>query len=366
MQFKSLSKVLRSPLAFSFSTENKQSWQKLARVALFSAKKYDIEYFDKNNAKLEGKNRLFIEYHPEELNSKTARFAQGFDTVCAFVNDHLDAACLTALKENGVNLIAMRCAGFNNVDMEKAISLNMKVVRVPAYSPYAVAEHAMALFLAINRKIPKATTRTKEGNFSLDGLTGFDFHGKTVGIIGAGKIGRVFASICKGFGLNILYYDVAENQEMNEIGGKLVTLDKIYEESRLISLHCPLTAQTKHLINKDSLAKMKQYPIIVNTGRGALIESKAIVNALKKKQISGLGMDVYEQEEHIFFRDLSGEVLGDDVLARLLTFPNVIVTAHQAFFTDEALNNICNTTLNNIIEFKKSGKTPNEVPWKPK
>lgn len=362
MQVRNLTKAIRSPLSFSFS-ESKQ-WQKLSRVALFSAKKYDIDYFEKNNAKLDSKSRLFFEYHPEELNVKSARFAQGFDTVCAFVNDQLNAECLTALKENGVNLIAMRCAGFNNVDLAKAHDLNLKLVRVPAYSPYAVAEHAMALSLAINRKIPKATTRTKEGNFSLDGLTGFDFHGKTVGIIGAGKIGRVFAQICKGFGLKILYYDVAENQEMNEIGGKLATLDQIYEESRLISLHCPLTADTKHLINKDSLSKMKQYPIIVNTGRGALIEAKAIINALKKKQISGLGMDVYEQEEHIFFRDLSGEVLGDDVLARLLTFPNVIVTAHQAFFTDEALNNICNTTLNNIIEYRRTGKATNEIPYK--
>jgi D-lactate dehydrogenase len=364
MQFRSLTRTLTSSLGFHFSSDNKH-WQKLARVALFSAKKYDQEYFDKNNAKLDPKSRLLIEYHPEELTAKSARFAQGFDTVCAFVNDRLDAACLTALKENGVNLIAMRCAGFNNIDLEKAHSLGLKIVRVPAYSPYAVAEHAMALFLAINRKIPKATTRTKEGNFSLDGLTGFDFHGKTVGIVGAGKIGRVFASICRGFGLNILYYDIAENQEMNELGGKRVTLDQIYEESKLISLHCPLTAETKHLINKESLNKMKQFPIIVNTGRGALIESKAIVNALKKRQIAGLGMDVYEQEEHIFFRDLSGEALGDDVLARLLTFPNVIVTAHQAFFTDEALNNICNTTLNNIVEYRRNGKIVNEVPYKP-
>jgi len=349
-----------------FSFGSGSPWNRLARVAVFSAKKYDIEHFEKVNSELDDKSKLYFEYHSEELNEKTAKVIDGHDTVCAFVNDKLNAKCVSILKERGVDLIALRCAGFNNVDLAKCHDLGIKVVRVPAYSPYAVAEHAMALLLSLNRRIHKAYNRTKEGNFALDGLLGTDLHGKTVGIVGAGKIGRCFANICKGIGMNILYYDVQENTEMNQIGATQVPLTELWKQSDVISLHCPLTPETKHMINKDSLNQMKPNVIIINTGRGALIHTKAAIQALKQKKIAGLAIDVYEMEENIFFRDASTEVMDDDVFARLLTFPNVIVTGHQAFFTGEALTNICRTTVENIIEYRKKGLTPNEVVAPPK
>ena len=354
--------VKQANMKVSFASKNgPEGWRSLARVAVFSAKKYDISHFDRENEKLEEKRRLYFDYHPEELNERTAKLVEGYDTVCAFVNDKLNTKCVTALKEQGVDLIALRCAGFNNVDLAKCQELGVKVVRVPAYSPYAVAEHTMALLLGLNRRIHKAYNRTKEGNFSLDGLLGFDLHGKTVGIFGAGKIGRCFASICKGIGMNIIYYDIQENQEMNEMGGKLVSKEEVFKRSDVISLHCPLTPETKYIINKDTLAMMKNNAIIVNTGRGALIHTKSVIQALKKKKIAGLAIDVYEQEENIFFKDVSAEILADDDLSRLLTFPNVIVTGHQAFFTEEALTNICTTTINNIIDIRTKGECPNIV-----
>ena len=338
----------------------------LSKVALFSAKKYDIDYFNRVNGKLDAKKRLFIDYHTEELNEKTARTLEGFDTVCAFVNDKLNTNCIKVLKERKIDLIALRCAGFNNVDLDTCQQLGIRVVRVPAYSPYAVAEHGMALLLAVNRKIHKAYNRTKENNFALDGLVGVDLHGKTVGIIGAGKIGRCFTSICKGIGMNIIYYDIQESEEMNAMGGKLVKLEEIWKNSDVISLHCPLTPETKYIVNKDAFDQMKQNVIIVNTGRGALINTKDAIHALKKKKIAGLAIDVYEQEENIFFKDVSAEIPTDDILARLLTFPNVIVTGHQAYFTEEALSAICETTIHNIIDIRTKGESPNIVTPPPK
>jgi len=320
-----------------------------------------MDGFNKFNEKAEKGKKLTFDFHPEELNYKTANLISDAGTVCAFVNDKLDDKCLTTLNEKGVKLIALRCAGFNNVDLKTADKLGFKVVRVPAYSPYAVAEHAMALLLTLNRRIHKAYNRTKEGNFALDGLLGFDIHGKTIGIIGGGKIGQCFASICKGFGVDLLYYDVKEIPEMEAFGAKRTELNTIFKKSDVISLHCPLTPETKYIVNKNSLELMQPHAIIINTGRGGLVETKACVKALKHRRIGGLAIDVYEQEENLFFKDRSAEILTNDDLARLLTFPNVIVTGHQAFFTAEALDAICSTTINNILDIKNTGSSKNEV-----
>ena len=265
------------------------------------------------------------------------------------------------LHQQGIRLIALRCAGYNNVDLTAAKELGIAVVRVPAYSPYAVAEHAIALILTLNRKIHRAYNRVREGNFALNGLLGFDLHGRTVGIIGTGKIGRVVSKILHGFGCRLLGYDLYPNQEFANKYGKYIALEDLLRQSDIISLHCPLTPQTHHLIDDKAIAKMKTGVMLVNTSRGGLIDTTAVIKGLKTKQIGYLALDVYEQESNIFFEDMSAEIIQDDVFERLLTFPNVIITGHQAFFTSDALNNIAKTTLNNISAIEKNQHCPNEI-----
>lgn len=282
--------------------------------------------------------------------------------VCIFVNDIADAQVIRAMAANGVKLIALRCAGYNNVDLNAAQENGIKVVRVPAYSPYAVAEHTVALMLALNRRIPRATWRTRDGNFSLNGLLGFDMHGKTAGIIGTGKIAKILIQILKGFGMNILAYDLYPDYNFaREHQVVYTSLDELYHSSDIISLHCPLTEQTKYLINDYSISKMKDGVMIINTGRGQLIHTNALIEGLKNKKIGSAGLDVYEEEGDYFYEDKSDRIIDDDVLARLLSFNNVIVTSHQAFFTHEALENIASTTLQNIKDFAENKSLANEV-----
>ncbi len=280
--------------------------------------------------------------------------------VCVFVNDAIDAGVIDSLYENGVKLIALRCAGYNNVDIEHAFG-KVHVVRVPAYSPYAVAEHAMALLLTSIRRIHKAYIRTRDHNFSLAGLTGFDLHGKTVGVVGTGKIGRVFSDICRGFGMNIIAYDKFPAKDS---GLDYVSLDEIWEKADIISFHCPLTDETRHMVNADSIAKMKKGVVLVNTSRGALIDSEALLEGIKDRKVGAACLDVYEEESDVFFHDFSGHIIADDTLARLISMPNVIVTSHQAFLTQEALSNIADTTLSNIRQFEAEGRCDNEVCYK--
>ena len=290
----------------------------------------------------------------------TVSLAKGADVVCVFVNDDVGADVIDALCKMGVKLIALRCAGYNNVDIERAYG-RINVVRVPAYSPYAVAEHAMALLLTSVRRIHKAYNRTRDYNFSLSGLTGFDLHGKTVGVIGTGKIGHIFIDICKGFGMNIICYDKfpQENSGLN-----YVSLDEIWEKSDIISFHCPLTDENHHMVNGDSIAKMKKGVILINTSRGALIDADALVTGIKERKIGAACLDVYEEESDVFFHDRSGHIIDDDTLARLISMPNVIVTSHQAFLTEEALSNIAETTLNNIKQFFETDRCDNEICYK--
>lgn len=330
------------------------------KIAFFDAKPYDVASFDLVN-KIYGFKIKFFEDH---LNEDTVSLTRNYNVVCAFVNDKIDVNVIKILKENNVKLIALRCAGYNNVDLKEVFG-NIHVVRVPAYSPYAVAEHAISLIMTLNRKTHKAYNRTRESNFSINGLLGFDMFGKTVGVIGTGKIGRVFINILKGFGVKILAYDLFPDLEYarNE-NIEYCDLDKLYKESDIISLHCPLSKETTHLINKESLSKMKSNVIIINTSRGQLIDTKALIYALKEKKIGGAGLDVYEEESEYFFEDHSGNILNDDVLARLLTFNNVLITSHQAFFTKEALKNIAETTLNNIKDFIEGKNLINEICYK--
>ena len=326
------------------------------KIAFFDAKDYDIASF-KNANKDE---RFEIKFYETKLSIDTVNLANGYDCVCIFVNDNVDKEVIDALSAAGVKLIALRCAGYNNVDIEHAFG-KIHVVRVPAYSPYAVAEHAMALLLTSIRRIHKAYIRTRDHNFSLSGLTGFDLHGKTVGVVGTGKIGRIFAGICKGFGMNVLAYDKfpAKDSDLT-----YVTLDEIWEKSDVISFHCPLTDETKHMVNKESIAKMKKGVVLVNTSRGALIDSEALLEGIKDRQIGAACLDVYEEESDVFFHDFSGHIINDDILARLISMPNVIVTSHQAFLTNEALSNIADTTLSNIAQFEKEGRCDNELCYK--
>ena len=331
-------------------------------IVFFSTKNYDIKFFSAYNASLPPESQFSFTFLDERLDETTAKMTAGFDAVCIFVNDSCTAPVIETLHSLKVNVIALRCAGFNNVDLKKSKELGLKVVRVPAYSPYAVAEHAMALFLALNRKTHKAYNRVKEGNFDINGLYGFNFYKKTVGIIGTGKIGCCFANICKGFGMNIIGYDPYPNKFfIDEIQGKYVSLDEIWAQADLISLHVPLMPETKYMINGASLDKMKNGVYIVNTSIGALLNTKEAIERLKNKKIGGLAIDVYEQEEKFFFKDLSQEINTDDDLARLLTFHNVIVTGHQAFFTKEALTAISEVTLNNLVEINRGGECKNEV-----
>jgi D-lactate dehydrogenase len=289
------------------------------------------------------------------------RLAAGFPAVCTFVHDRLDRAVLAALRDQGTRLVALRCAGFNQVDLEAAGALGLTVLRVPAYSPHAVAEHTVGLILSLNRKIHRAYGRVREGNFALDGLLGFDLCGRTAGIVGTGKIGAVVARILHGIGCRLLAHDVAPNPECEALGATYVPLARLLAESDVVTLHCPLVPATHHLIDAGALAGMKEGVMIVNTGRGALIDTPAVIAALKSGKIGSLGLDVYEEEEGLFFENLSDRVLQDDALARLLTFPNVLITAHQAFFTREALAGIADTTLANVTDFERGRASPNAV-----
>lgn len=327
------------------------------RIAVFSTKPYDRAFLESANIE----HGHFFTYFEPRLSRETAALAARHDAVCAFVNDQLNAEVLSMLHTQGVKLIALRCAGFNNVDLPTAEKLGMKVVRVPAYSPYAVAEHTAAMILSLNRKIYRAHNRVREMNFSLDGLLGYDLHRRTVGIIGTGQIGQVFAKIMTGFGCRILANDPYPAEAVTALGAAYVDLPTLYRESDIISLHCPLTPSTRHMIDEHAIDQMKRGVMIINTSRGALLDTPAVVEGLKREQIGYLGMDVYEEEVDVFFEDLSGHVLQDDILARLLTFPNVLMTSHQAFFTRDALQNIAETTLFNITQFERQGATPNAV-----
>ena len=327
------------------------------KIAFFGAKPYDIASFDKVNEKY----NYDIRYYKGHLNPNNVVLTQDTDAVCIFVNDTADAAVIDAMVDNGVKLLALRCAGFNNVDL-KAAKGKLPVVRVPAYSPYAVAEYSLALMLSLNRKIHRAYWRKRDGNFSLNGLMGFDMHGKTIGIIGTGKIAKILIRLLKGFGMRILAYDLYPDMKFaGEEGISYVSLDELYRESDIISLHCPLTDQTKYMIDKDSIDKMKEGVMIINTGRGQLINTNDLIEGLKEKKIAAAGLDVYEEEGEYFYEDKSDKIIDDDVLARLLSFNNVIVTSHQAFFTKEALHNIAETTLQNIEDFRCHRPLVNEV-----
>ena len=327
------------------------------KIAFFGAKPYDIASFDKVNEKY----NYDIRYYKGHLNPNNVVLTQDTDVVCIFVNDTADAAVIDAMVDNGVKLLALRCAGFNNVDL-KAAKGKLPVVRVPAYSPYAVAEYSLALMLSLNRKIHRAYWRTRDGNFSLNGLMGFDMHGKTIGIIGTGKIAKILIRLLKGFGMRILAYDLYPDMKFaGEEGISYISLDELYRESDIISLHCPLTDQTKYMIDKDSIDKMKEGVMIINTGRGQLINTNDLIEGLKEKKIAAAGLDVYEEEGEYFYEDKSDKIIDDDVLARLLSFNNVIVTSHQAFFTKEALHNIAETTLQNIEDFRCHRPLVNEV-----
>lgn len=327
------------------------------KIAFFGAKPYDIASFDKVNEKY----NYDIRYYKGHLNPNNVVLTQDTDAVCIFVNDTADAAVIDAMVDNGVKLLALRCAGFNNVDL-KAAKGKLPVVRVPAYSPYAVAEYSLALMLSLNRKIHRAYWRTRDGNFSLNGLMGFDMHGKTIGIIGTGKIAKILIRLLTGFGMRILAYDLYPDMKFaGEEGISYVSLDELYRESDIISLHCPLTDQTKYMIDKDSIDKMKEGVMIINTGRGQLINTNDLIEGLKEKKIAAAGLDVYEEEGEYFYEDKSDKIIDDDVLARLLSFNNVIVTSHQAFFTKEALHNIAETTLQNIEDFRCHRPLVNEV-----
>ncbi len=313
------------------------------KLAFFDTKSYDIPGFDRYGIPA----GMEIKYFEPNLNRDTVTLAAGFDAVCVFVNDTVDAVVVDKLHQLGVKAIVLRCAGFNNVDI-KACEGKLRVFRVPAYSPHAVAEHAMALLLTINRRTHKAYIRTRDFNFSLQGLAGFDLYGKTVGIVGTGKIGRVFADICKGFGMKILAYDKFPNPDA---GLDYVDLPELFAQADIISLHCPLTEETHHLINADTIAMMKKGVTIINTSRGALVDTEALINGIKEKKVGAACLDVYEEEGDFFYEDFSGHIVQDDKLVRLIAMPNVIVTSHQAFLTSEALDNIAATTVNNLTRF---------------
>ena len=326
------------------------------KIAFFDAKDYDKNSFINSN-----ENEEFeISYFETRLTEDTCRLADGYDAVCVFVNDDINRNVIDSLVAMGVKLIALRCAGYNNVDVKYAYE-KIHVVRVPAYSPYAVAEHAMALLLTSVRRIHKAYIRTKDFNFSLNGLTGFDLHGKTVGVVGTGKIGRIFIDICRGFGMNIIAYD---KFPAKDLGIEYVTLDELWERSDIISFHCPLTDENRHMVNEESIAKMKKGVVLINTSRGALINAEALVEGIKQRQIGAACLDVYEEESNVFFHDYSNHIVDDDTLARLISMPNVIVTSHQAFLTEEALTNIADTTLDNVREFFANEYSKNEVCYK--
>ena len=326
----------------------------MIKVAFYDAKNYDRPSFE-NYGKLHDLHFRFLE---TKLNEDTVELARGCEVVCIFVNDTANERVIERLYEMGVKLIALRSAGYNNVDVHAAYG-KIHVVHVPAYSPYAVAEHAMALLLTSIRRIHKAYNRTRDFNFSLSGLTGFDLHGKTVGVIGTGRIGRIFIDICRGFGMNVIAYDQFPAKDS---GITYVDLEELFRRSDIISLHCPLTDETRHMVNADAIDKMKKGVVIVNTSRGGLIDTEALLEGIKARKIGAACLDVYEEEAEIFFEDRSGHILNDELLSRLISMPNVIVTSHQAFLTEEALNNIAETTVNNILSyFEKDGICDNEL-----
>lgn len=327
------------------------------KVATFSSKSYDQEYLSK--AAIDA--GIEIEFFEVSLNKKTAGLASGFDAVCAFVNDKINRETLMQLADLKIGLIALRCAGFNNVDLEAAFEYRIRVLRVPAYSPHAVAEHAAALILTLNRKTHKAYNRVRDANFSLERLVGFDLVNKTVGVIGTGKIGQVFADIMLGFGCKIIAYDLHPNQSLIEKGIEYMELNSIFAKSDIVSLHCPLTPATFQIVNKTTLGLMKPGSMLINTSRGKLINTDDAIEALQQKHLGYLGIDVYAEEEKLFFRDLSEHIIDDEKITHLMTFPNVLITAHQAFLTREALTQIAGTTMENVLVYSRGEKSPNEV-----
>ena len=329
---------------------------KKLKYAFFDTKPYDLPAFNKYGEESD----IEFKFFETKLNADTAELARGFDGVCVFVNDQLDAAAIDKLTELGVGTVALRCAGFNNVDMQHAFG-RVHVLRVPAYSPYAVAEHTMALLLTSIRRIHKAYIRTRDHNFSLNGMTGFDLHGRTVGIIGTGRIGRVFADICFGFGMKVVAYDKYPSDELIKKGATYLPLEELFRVSDVISLHCPLTDDTYHLINSETLELCRRGVVILNTSRGALVDAEALLGAIKSRRVGAACLDVYEEESDFFFEDLSGHIISDDVLARLISMPNVIVTSHQAFLTEDALESIAKTTVANIRSIHDSGRCENEL-----
>lgn len=327
------------------------------RIAFFSSKSYDKEYF-KKYARSYNHDIIFFE---TALTEKTANLTEGCEAVCVFVNDKVDAETIANLAKLGVKGILLRCAGYNNIDLDATKKHNIKVLRVPAYSPEAVAEHSLALIMTLNRKTHKAFNRVRENNFSIEHLVGFNLFEKTVGLIGTGLIGQAFARIMLGLGSKVIAFDVHENESLKNLGVNYLPLDEVFKQADIISLHCPLTPETKYIINKENIAKMKDGVMIINTSRGALINTKDVIGGLKSQKIGYLGLDVYEQEEDIFFRDLSESVLKDETISRLMSFPNVLITSHQGFFTKEALGQIANVTLNNATALAKGEQLVNEV-----
>lgn len=324
------------------------------RFAFFDAKSYDKPSFEHYGAA----NGIKFKFYETRLTEDTAELARNCDGVCVFVNDTLNADVLEKLADLDCKYILLRCAGYNNVDLKAAANCGLRAAHVPAYSPYAVAEHAMALLLTSVRRIHKAYIRTRDFNFSLGGMTGFDLHGKTVGVIGTGKIGRVFIDICRGFGMNIIAYDKFPAAES---GIRYVSLDELFSQSDIVSLHCPLTDETKHMIDGEAIRRMKKGVVLINTSRGALIDAECLLEGIKERQIGAACLDVYEEETDYFYEDLSGHIMNDDILARLISMPNVIVTSHQAFLTEEALSNIAETTVQNIVQFRDGIPCPNEL-----
>lgn len=332
------------------------------KVAVFSTKSFDREYFNQFNT-----HELHqLTFYEAPLHSETTNLTDGFEAVCVFVNDKLDESTIKKLAENGIKLIALRCAGFNNVDLQAAMTHDITVVRVPSYSPQAVAEHAVALILTLNRKTHKAYNRIRESNFSLERLTGFDLHGKTVGVVGTGQIGAIFCKIMLGFGCKVIAQDLYPSEGLVNAGVSYVSFDELLPQADIISLHCPLNQDTYHLFSKAAFANMKPGSMLINTSRGGLIDTQAAIHALKHRQLDYLGIDVYEQEEHLFFKDLSESIIQDDLISRLMTFPNVLITAHQGFFTKEALEQITTTTLQNLTDFEQKNPLANEISLKEK
>lgn len=326
------------------------------RIVVFSTKPHDRQFLEAAN-----RGRHELVYQEARLLKETVSLAAGADAVCLFVHDHADKAILNELARLGVRFVVLRCAGFNNVDVPAAAQAGVAIARVPAYSPHGVAEHAVALLMTLNRRVHRAYNRVRDGNFALEGLLGFDLHGKTVGVVGTGKIGFCFASIMHGFGCRLLAHDVAVHPDAAKLGLEYVTLDRLFAESDVISLHCPLLPSTHHLVNAANLARMRHGVFLVNTSRGPLVDTPAVIDALKSGKLGALALDVYEEEEGIFYEDLSGGFLPDDQLARLLTFPNVLVTSHQGFFTRDALTAIADTTLGNLDDFAAGRPCPNAL-----